>query len=125
MPRFAVIALALAATLASGCEWVRPYHVDIRQGTVITGDMVAKLKPGMSREQVRLALGSPLLIDPFHAERWDYPNEFRGGRTSKVERKFFSVYFKDDKLDHWEGDVKPEVHDEQATNRVIDIAPKP
>ncbi|WP_341675154.1 outer membrane protein assembly factor BamE [Niveibacterium sp. SC-1] len=125
MLRLPVFVLVIAASLVSGCEWIRPYHVDIRQGTVVTGDMVARLKPGMTREQVRLALGSPLLVDPFHGERWDYPNEFRGGRSSKADRKLFSVYFKDDKLDRWEGDVKPEVRDEQASNRVIEIAPKP
>src|SRR5688572_23392774 len=51
---------------------VKPYRIDIQQGNYISQDMVAQLKPGMSKEQVRLALGTPLLTDIFHADRWDY-----------------------------------------------------
>ena len=49
-----------------------PYHIDIQQGNVLTQDMVAKLKPGMTRHQVRFVMGTPPITDPFHEDRWDY-----------------------------------------------------
>lgn len=51
---------------------VTPYRIDIVQGNVVTKEQLALVKPGMSRVQVRDLLGSPLLTDPFHADRWDY-----------------------------------------------------
>ena len=73
--------LALAAALA-GCQSlqssenflgvVTPYRVEVVQGNVITSEQIALAKPGMTRAQVRDVLGSPLLADPFHVDRWDY-----------------------------------------------------
>jgi len=51
---------------------VKPYRFDIQQGNFVTEEDVAKLKIGMNKEQVRFILGTPLLNDPFHADRWDY-----------------------------------------------------
>ena len=51
---------------------IAPYRIDIQQGNVVTQQMVAKLKAGMTRAQVRFALGSPLVVDPFRTDRWDY-----------------------------------------------------
>ena len=68
----------MVIALAAGCSYmpripgVKPYRIEIQQGNFISQDMVAQLKPGMSKEQVRLALGTPLLNDIFHADRWDY-----------------------------------------------------
>lgn len=68
--------------LLAGCESLQntdslfgvltPYRIDIVQGNVVTKEQIEVLKPGMSRLQVRDVLGSPLLTDPFHADRWDY-----------------------------------------------------
>lgn len=73
----------LAALLAlGGCEslqrtdsflgFITPYRIDIVQGNAVTREQVALVRPGMSRLQVRDALGTPLIADPFHADRWDY-----------------------------------------------------
>jgi outer membrane protein assembly factor BamE len=51
---------------------VTPYRIEVVQGNVVTREQIALVKPGMSRAQVRDVLGSPLLTDPFHADRWDY-----------------------------------------------------
>jgi len=110
--------------LSSGCEWLRPYRLDMRQGMAITGEMVGRLKVGMTPEQVRFILGTPLLNDPFHANRWDYPYEFRGSRSVTVERKVFSVYFKDGKLERWDGDIHPEPPNDEGRNRLIEIEPR-
>jgi outer membrane protein assembly factor BamE len=82
------------------------YKLDINQGNYVTVDQVDKLKVGQTRQQVRLALGTPLLIDPFHANRWDYPYLFtRQGRT--LEHRQLTLYFVDEKLARWEGDEMP------------------
>ena len=79
---------------------------DIQQGNIITPEMVAELKPGMSKRQVRFLLGTPLLIDVFHQERWDYPFTMKK-RNEPLEIKRFSVFFKGDELASFEGDIKP------------------
>src|SRR3990170_4201353 len=63
-------ALLAAATLLAGC--VSPYKIDVQQGNVVSQEMLEKLKPGMTKSQVRFALGTPLIADSFHPDRWDY-----------------------------------------------------
>ena len=65
---------------------VTPYRVDVVQGNVLTKELVAKVKPGMSRAQVRDLLGSPLLTDLFHDDRWDYPFSIRRQGTPYQQR---------------------------------------
>ena len=98
------IALLLILVI-SACS-VKPYRLDIPQGNVVTADMVARLKPGMTRSQVRFVLGSPLLTDPFHDSRWDYVHRLVKEGVPTEEKKF-TVYFDGDKLLRWEGDVMP------------------
>jgi len=82
------------------------YKIDINQGNYLTQDQVDRLKTGQTRQEVKSALGTPLVADPFHANRWDYIYEFRRqGRT--IEHRQFTVYFVDDKLARWEGDEVP------------------
>jgi outer membrane protein assembly factor BamE len=84
-----------------------PYRIDVRQGNYVTQDMVAKLKPGMSRDQVRFALGTPLVADMFHADRWDYVYRFQPGRGEAQMRRLV-VYFEEGKLVRVGGDVVAE-----------------
>ena len=75
-------AALLAALLTAGCSsWstgdsvlglVSPHRIDIQQGNVVTQEQMARVKPGMNRLQVRDTLGTPLLTDAFHPDRWDY-----------------------------------------------------
>lgn len=100
----AILALALGVAACSPPDWLTPYRVEIHQGNYVTQDMVAKLRPGMSRSQVRFALGTPLLTDPFHKDRWDYIYVFE--RSEKiVQRRVITVIFAEDKLVRVEGDV--------------------
>jgi outer membrane protein assembly factor BamE len=82
------------------------YKIDIQQGVVVTQEMADQLKPGMTRDQVRFVLGTPILTDPFHAERWDYPFRFQPGR-GPVEERRFTVYFDQDLLTGYNGDSLP------------------
>jgi outer membrane protein assembly factor BamE len=82
------------------------HKMDIQQGNYVTQDMVDKLKPGMSKSQVRFALGTPLVVDLFHNDRWDYIYVLqKQGRITEQRR--IVVLFSDDKLVRIEGDVVP------------------
>jgi outer membrane protein assembly factor BamE len=109
-------ALALASVFAAGCATVETYmpavrslgvyKLDINQGNYLTQDMVAKLKEGQTRVQVRSILGTPLVTTVFRDDRWDYVYGFtRQGK--ELERRNFTVYFVGDKLARWEGDEMP------------------
>jgi outer membrane protein assembly factor BamE len=81
-----------------------PYRIDIQQGNFVSQEMLAQLKPGMSKEQVRMALGTPLLADIFHAERWDYVY-WREAPNGKREHRKLAVFFADGKLERVDGDI--------------------
>lgn len=109
LTRTIVILVLLAA---AGCSNVpmlptlKPYRIDVQQGNYISQDMLVKLKPGMSRSQVRFALGTPLVVDPFRNDRWDYFYMLhKAGALS--ERRVVTVIFKGDELLRIEGDVVP------------------
>ncbi len=104
--------LFLAVLALSGCQQapilptLTPYRMDIQQGNFVTQDMMAKLKPGMTRSQVRFLLGTPLVVDPFRTDRWDYFYVL-SQRGQTVEQRRIVVIFRDDKLARIEGDVVP------------------
>jgi outer membrane protein assembly factor BamE len=97
----------LAATLLSACSslqssdnflgFITPYRVEVVQGNVLTKEQVALVKPGQTRAQVRDVLGSPLLTDTFHADRWDYVFTIRRQGAEPQQRKVL-VLFEGDKL---------------------------
>jgi outer membrane protein assembly factor BamE len=85
---------------------VNEYKIDIQQGNVLTQDMVYQLRPGLSKDQVKFILGTPVLMDMFHANRWDYVYRLQKGSTGTVEMRKFSTYFDaDGKLVRVAGDV--------------------
>lgn len=77
------------------------HRVEIQQGNVITPEMVAQLKPGMTRQQVQFVMGTASVMDPFHPNRWDYVYTLRRGRE-KGERQHVTVYFDGDALERVE-----------------------
>lgn len=107
--RVGVAGGALVLTLAAcgSTEWGFPYRPHIQQGNWITAEQVARLEPGMSREQVRFLLGTPTLQDVFRSDRWDYPYYNKPGYGDPEQRRF-SVWFEGDTLVRWEGDAQPE-----------------
>jgi len=83
-----------------------PYKLDIQQGNVVTQDMIAKLQLGMTRSQVRFALGTPLVVDPFRNDRWDYVYLYmKAGKVTEQRR--LKVIFREDRLVRVEGDGAP------------------
>lgn len=133
--RSAIIPAAVAVLgLLAGCSFntltdrINPYRIDVRQGNYVDQEMVAKLKKGMTREQVRFALGTPLVVDTFHPDRWDYVYRYKPGR-GEPQQRVISVFFAGDRLDRVEGNI--EAGDAQAAaaapqperSRVVEIAP--
>lgn len=107
IPRFLLAAgVSCSALLLGGCGnlslqasnlfgLITPYRIDIVQGNVVTKEQAALVKPGMSRNQVRDVLGSPMLTDPFHADRWDYIFTIRRPGT-EPQRRSVVVHFQGD-----------------------------
>ncbi len=85
---------------------VKPYRPEIVQGNFVSREQVAALRAGMPRPQVKNILGTPLLMDVFHPNRWDYVFTIeKNGVIAKTRR--LTVYFNGDVLDRWEGDEMP------------------
>jgi len=106
MPRRPILLSTLAAgILLTGCEslqrtdsfmgLITPYRIDIVQGNAITREQASRVKPGMSRLQVRDIMGTPLVADPFHAQRWDYVFSLRRPGTD-AQRRSVVVLFEGD-----------------------------
>lgn len=104
--------LAVALLSLSGCgSWSNPlervfptHRIDIQQGNAVTQAMLDKLKPGMTPSQVRFIMGTPLIVDPFRANRWDYVYRLeKGGKLEQARR--ITVIFENDRLKALEGDV--------------------
>ena len=90
-----ICAIALSVPLV-GCQslqssdnllgFITPYRLEVVQGNVVTKELAALVKPGMTRAEVRNILGSPILTDIFHADRWDYPFTIRRQGTAPQQR---------------------------------------
>src|ERR1700761_1800336 len=111
--RGTLIAATLAALLA-GCsaydsvtqkiaQSITPYRITVVQGNFVSAEAAAQMQVGMSRDQVRQLLGTPLLADMFHADRWDYIFYFKRGSTSVVQQRDFTVTFSGDLVTGWKG----------------------
>ena len=112
--RIILTALTLSSLAACSAGWIptlplgplTPYRMDIQQGNVVTQEMIAKVQPGMTRSQVRFALGTPLVTDVFHPDRWDYVYLYQKAGVVTEHRRIVAV-FKDEKLVRIDGDVVP------------------
>ena len=81
------------------------YRIEIQQGNYVPQEKVTDLKLGMSKEQVRFVLGTPLVTDIFHADRWDYIYYLKPQNSNRVVERKLTVYFKDGKLVQIDKDV--------------------
>jgi outer membrane protein assembly factor BamE len=94
----------LFAGLSASCNVL--YKSEIQQGTLLSPEMMAALKPGMTKRQVRLLLGSPPISDVFRPERWDYVYSV-GRAGDKFHSRYLTLYFQNDTLVRAEGDLAP------------------
>lgn len=112
-----LLLIASIALGAAGCGVV--YRVDVPQGNLVEKQMVESLKPGMSRRQVALIMGTPSIQDPFHSSRWDYAASYQK-RGGKIEVKNLTLYFDDNTLARIEGNYFDKRDEEllKTANRV-------
>jgi outer membrane protein assembly factor BamE len=130
-----LLCAAAAPLVLAGCDSLQrtdsfmgvitPYRIDIVQGNAITKEQAALVRPGMSRLQVRDIFGTPLLADPFHANRWDYLFTLRRP-GAEPQRRSVVVTFDGDKVRSVDAPELPSERDFVASiSRFKDIrAPK-
>lgn len=111
-----VLSLLAAGLLLSACSnsplraianAVTPYRIDVLQGNFVSSEQAALLKPGMPKDQVRAILGSPLLTDIFHSDRWDYLFSIRPGNRPVEQRRLTVFFDAQGRLLRTEGDPLP------------------
>ena len=97
----ATIAVLTAAMLVSACV----FRIDVQQGNLLEQNDIEAVQVGMTRSQVRFLLGTPVVEDPFHQDRWDYIYYFRKGRSRTADRRWLIVYFDGDRAREIQRDV--------------------
>ena len=93
--------LLLSVLALAGCV----YRIDIQQGNLVDQENIDQVEVGMSRSAVQFLLGTPMVADSFHQERWDYPYYLKRGRSRDIERRWFIVYFEGDQVVRLERDL--------------------
>lgn len=98
------------------------YKIDVNQGNVIDQAMIDQLRPNMTKRQVLYIMGSPMLVDFFHQNRWDYVYSTRKGNND-AEQKMLSIFFENDQIRGIQGDLKPSSVPvpKPSTDKVVDV----
>jgi outer membrane protein assembly factor BamE len=116
MKKLLIIITCFATLCLWGCSSSK-YHlvhkIDIQQGNVITQEEVNQLEPGMTRLQVQFIMGSPMIADVFHQDRWDYIYYLKPGYGEATEERL-TVYFNNDTLERLEGTLHPAAADSES-----------
>lgn len=110
--RILCILLCLSVLGLAGCSFPGVYKIDVQQGNVVTQEMVNQLRPGMTTRQVRFIMGSPLIQDTFHPERWDYLYSMKAGHQEREQERVI-LTFENDVLVGLGGDFVPGASREQ------------
>ncbi len=100
-----LIISALIFSTLSACSNLRfpgVYKIDIAQGNIVTQDLLDKLQPGMTQNQVKYILGSPLVEDTFNEDRWDYYYTLKTGRTNLTKSSQVTVFFEQERYTNYE-----------------------
>lgn len=113
------LTMFLAAATVTGCGFFR---VEIQQGNYITRDQVQQLETGMTTREVRYVMGTPLVVDPFHEDRWDYVYAYSPDLGTEFEKRRVTLFFENDKLERIAGDNRgtdlADAHQESGGTRV-------
>jgi len=106
-----LISLLLACFSLTGC-----YRTPVQQGNILKQEDIDEVKPGMTKQQVAIILGTPTIADPFNQDRWDYINTYKTkGKFKKLKK--FSLFFENNNLVKTEGNYFPN-KDESTTTQV-------
>jgi outer membrane protein assembly factor BamE len=98
---FRRLAITALLALTSACV----FRIDIQQGNVLEEDAIDQVQVGMSRSAVQFLLGTPMVSDSFHQQRWDYAYYLKRGRSKDIERRWLVVYFDGDQVERLERDL--------------------
>jgi outer membrane protein assembly factor BamE len=94
----------LTVACSASPSLLKPYRPDVRQGNYLDQALLETLKPGMTREQVRFLMGTPLVVDIFNPDRWDYIHRFEPGRGGPIIHRHVGLIFENDRLAHIHAD---------------------
>ena len=100
--RFRGLPIAVAALALAACV----YRIDIQQGNLLDEDDINQVDLGMTRSQVQFVLGTPMVSDSFHRDRWDYAYYYRRGRSPDADRRWVVVYFQNDRVQRIDRDLE-------------------
>ena len=123
---FRISALLILTSLLLACgnfgnmDFPGVYKISIPQGNIITQDMIDQLRPGMTKRQVIFVMGTPLVRDPFHQDRWDYVYNFQPGGGIRGQERV-SVFFVQDALTNFTGDFTPTSEADETTEQASTI----
>ena len=108
MKKLLIIMACIASLSTTACSRYHLIHkIDVQQGNVITQDEVNQLEPGMSRRQVQYIMGSPMIADVFHQDRWDYVYRLQPGYGETLEERV-TLYYENDELSRVSGTLHPQ-----------------
>ena len=96
--------LVAGVLLLTGCV----YELDVQQGNKLEPEDIEKIEVGMTRSQVRFVLGTPVIGDTFHNDRWDYLYYLKPGRSDKVQRRWVIIWFDGNLVREIQRDVRTE-----------------
>lgn len=116
----ALLSLTACETILSNLPGV--YTIDIEQGNMIDQAMVDQLRPNMTKRQVLYIMGSPMLTDTFHEQRWDYLHSEQPGGEDRMQKRI-SLYFNGDNLAGVQGDFRPSALPvvKPSTEQTVDV----
>jgi outer membrane protein assembly factor BamE len=100
--RFRLASIALAAMVLTACV----YRIPIQQGNLLDDEDIEQVQIGMTRSQVQFLLGTPMVADSFHRDRWDYAYYFRLNRTSDLIQRWVIVHFENDRVARIDRDLE-------------------
>lgn len=123
MKSLLIYSLSLVILTLSACSKDKipgVYRIDIQQGNQVTQEMLSKLEPGMTKSQVSFVMGTPMLIDVFHPNRWDYIYSYHPGNGDREQRRITLYFDEEETLDYIDGNTRIveriELTEEQRTD---------
>jgi outer membrane protein assembly factor BamE len=96
----------MAVLITTLCMAACVYRIDIQQGNLLEDKDINQVEVGMTRSQVQFLLGTPMVSDAFHRDRWDYAYYLRQGRSREVDRRWLIVYFENERVARVARDVE-------------------
>ena len=100
--RFRSFSIAIFVLALSACV----YRIDIQQGNLLDDEDIMQVDLGMTRSQVQFLLGTPMVADSFHKDRWDYAYYYRRGRSPDLIQRWVIVHFENDRVTRIDRDVE-------------------